>query len=82
MNKHLLSRRQFNGICTTVGLSLTAGAMDALSGVTLASAPPGVVKLRSGAVVAAVGQGSWHLGQGRHPAELEEERCVQVFFSA
>jgi diketogulonate reductase-like aldo/keto reductase len=74
MNKHFLSRRQFNAICTTVGLSLPAGAMDALSGVILgAEAPPRAVKLRDGAVVAAVGQGSWHLGQGKHPAALEEE---------
>jgi diketogulonate reductase-like aldo/keto reductase len=27
----------------------------------------------SGTAVPAVGQGSWHLGQGRHPAAVEEE---------
>ncbi|HLX98543.1 MAG TPA: aldo/keto reductase, partial [Roseiarcus sp.] len=31
------------------------------------------VRLRNGAVVPAIGQGTWHLGQGRHPAALEEE---------
>ena len=31
------------------------------------------VKLRDGTVVPALGQGSWHLGQGRHPAAVEEE---------
>jgi hypothetical protein len=63
MNKHLLSRRQFNGICTTAGLALSACVMDALSGVLLgADAAPRPVKLRNGAVVAPVGQGSWHLG--------------------
>jgi diketogulonate reductase-like aldo/keto reductase len=29
--------------------------------------------LRNGTIVPAIGQGSWHLGQGRHPAALEEE---------
>jgi diketogulonate reductase-like aldo/keto reductase len=32
-----------------------------------------MVKFPTGAVVPAVGQGSWHLGQGRHPATEEEE---------
>jgi diketogulonate reductase-like aldo/keto reductase len=31
------------------------------------------VKLRGGTVVPALGQGSWHLGQGRHPAAEEKE---------
>jgi diketogulonate reductase-like aldo/keto reductase len=31
------------------------------------------VKLPDGTLVAAVGQGTWHLAQGRHPAALEEE---------
>ena len=74
MKKYLLSRRQFNSICTTVGLSLSIGAMDALSGVTFAAdAPPRSVKFRNGSILPAVGQGTWHLGQDRHPAELEEE---------
>ncbi len=76
MNKHLLSRRQFNALCAAVGLSLPpVGTMGALSGspVLAADSPPRTVKLRNGAVVPAVGQGSWHLGQGRRPADLEEE---------
>jgi diketogulonate reductase-like aldo/keto reductase len=32
-----------------------------------------MVKFRDGTVVPALGQGSWHLGQGRHPAAVEEE---------
>jgi aryl-alcohol dehydrogenase-like predicted oxidoreductase len=38
-----------------------------------ADAPPRTVKLRNGTVVPALGQGSSHLGQGRHPAALEKE---------
>src|SRR6201987_886202 len=76
MNKHFLSRRQFNALCAAVGLSLpSAGRMGALSGTSVlaADSPPRTVKLRNGAIVPAIGQGSWHLGQGRHPAALEEE---------
>ena len=32
-----------------------------------------MVKIPTGAVVPALGQGSWHLGQGRHPAAEEED---------
>ena len=77
MDKHLLSRRQFNALCAAVGLSLpAAGAViEAFSGASVlaADAPPRTVKLPNGTIVPAVGQGSWHLGQGRHPAALEEE---------
>src|SRR5262249_9412614 len=31
------------------------------------------VKFRDGTVVPALGQGSWHLGEGRRPAALEEQ---------
>jgi diketogulonate reductase-like aldo/keto reductase len=75
MNKHYLSRRQFNGLCAAVGLSsVPAGAM-ALSGTSVlaADASPRTVKLRSSAIVPAVGQGSARLGQGRHPEAAEEE---------
>ena len=77
MEKHLLSRRQFNALCAAVGLSLpAAGAViEAFSdaSVLAADAAPRTVTLPNGTVVPAVGQGSWHLGQGRHPAALEEE---------
>lgn len=76
MNKPFLSRRRFNALGAAVGLSLPpVGTMGALSGTSVlaADASPRTVKLRNGAVVPAVGQGSWHLGQGRHPAALEEE---------
>ena len=66
MNK--LSRRQFNAGCAALGLSLPLG-------VTAAAAEPTgrTVKLPDGATVTAVGQGAWHLGQGRHPQPVEEE---------
>lgn len=76
MTKNLVSRRHFNALCTAFGLSLPlAGALDALlSEAALAvDAATHTVRLRNGTTVPAVGQGSWHLGQGRHPAELEEE---------
>ncbi len=76
MNTHFLSRRQFNALCAAVGLSLpSAGRMGELSGASVlaADSPPRILKLRNGTIVPAIGQGSWHLGQGRHPAALEEE---------
>jgi diketogulonate reductase-like aldo/keto reductase len=76
MNEHPISRRRFHALCAALGLALPpAGAMEALlSGSVLAAdVRPHTVKLRDGTIVPAVGQGSWHLGQGRHPAALEEE---------
>ncbi len=76
MNPHFLSRRQFNALCAAAGLSLpSAGGIGALSAASAlaAGSPPRTVRLRSGAIVPAIGQGAWHLGQGRHPAALEEE---------
>ena len=77
MNKHQLGRRRFNALCAAFGLSVpTAGAIiGALSGgsVLAADAQSRTVKLPNGIIVSAIGQGSWHLGQGRHPAAIEEE---------
>jgi hypothetical protein len=75
MNKHFLSRRQFNALCAAVGLSsVPAGAM-APSGTSVLAADvlPRTVKLLNGAIVPAIGQGSARLGQGRHPETAEEE---------
>jgi diketogulonate reductase-like aldo/keto reductase len=75
MNKHFLSRRQFNALCAVVGLSsVPAGAM-ALSGTSVlaADAPARTAKLRNSAIVPVIGQGSARLGQGRHPEAAEEE---------
>ena len=83
MNKQLLSRREFNGLCAALGSSLPAvGAMiAALSSASALAAVTGAasngagrtVKFHDGTVVPALGQGSWHLGQGRHPEAVEEE---------
>ena len=76
MAKHFLSRRRFNALCAAVGLSLPpVGTLGAQSGssVLAAGSPPRTVKLRNGAIVPAVGQGSARLGQGRHPAALQEK---------
>ena len=77
MNDHQLSRRQFNAHCAAVGLSLpTAGTMIGVlsaSSVVAADAAPRTAKFPNGAIVPAIGQGSGHLGQGRHPEPLEEE---------
>jgi diketogulonate reductase-like aldo/keto reductase len=80
MGKHLLDRRRFNALCATIGLS--SGAMIAtMSGESASaqnadgakSAAGRSVKLPDGTIVPALGQGTWHLGQGRHPAAVEEE---------
>jgi diketogulonate reductase-like aldo/keto reductase len=75
MDKHFLSRRQFNALCAAVGLSsVPVGAM-ALSGTSVlaADAPARTAKLRNSAIVPVIGQGSARLGQGRHPEAVEEE---------
>ena len=81
MNEHLLSRRQFSARCVAFGLSFPAlSAMTAAQaaaqvlGTGAASKPAGrTVKLPDGTTVPPLGQGCWHLGQGRHPQAVEEE---------
>ncbi len=64
-----LNRRQFHAHCAAFGLSLPG--MAALGSSAAAAAPTlHSVKL-AGVTVPAVGQGAWHLGQGRHPADVE-----------
>src|SRR5579862_8237685 len=79
MNKHL-NRRQFNARCLAFGLSFPA--LGALIGVPAVAQAPGgeaaaaraaTVRLPNGTSVPALGQGCWHLGQGRHPQAVEEE---------
>jgi diketogulonate reductase-like aldo/keto reductase len=77
LNNRPPSRREFNELCTT----LAVGAIAALSGASPLHAGAGVnsnnagrtVRFRDGTVVPALGQGSWHLGEGRHPQAIEEE---------
>ena len=81
MNKHLLNRREFTARCAAFGLSLPAvSAMSAtqataqVPGSGAASQPAArTVKLPDGTTVPALGQGAWHLGQGRPPPAVEED---------
>src|SRR5215469_18187075 len=81
MDKRLLNRRQFTAQCAAFGLALPAvGATAAPQGTGRDPAPGASAKsaghtvtLPNGASVPALGQGCWHLGQGRHPQAVEEE---------
>jgi diketogulonate reductase-like aldo/keto reductase len=82
VDKQLLSRRQFGARCVAFGLSLpTISATLALERSAWALAATGAaadtagrtVKFPDGATVPALGQGAWHLGQGRHPPDQEDE---------
>lgn len=68
MNQQLLSRRQFNVRCAALGLLLPVATLGAA-----AETPKRAVRFPDGTTVPAVGQGAWHLGQGRHPTAVEEE---------
>jgi len=78
----LLSRRQFSARCATLGLSLpllsatlaVQRSASALAATGAASETAGrTVRFPDGTTVPALGQGAWHLGQGRHPPAVEEE---------
>src|SRR5438105_3541695 len=79
MHKHLLNRREFNGVCAALGWSVaSAGGM-----IVAASAPARAataVKFHDGETVPALGQGSANLGQGRRP-EAEEEDALRTGLS-
>jgi len=76
-----LGRREFNTLCAALGLSLPAGSTmlaalsheAALAAAGGSQSDPRSVKFHDGTLVAAVGQGSWHLAAGRRPAAVEEE---------
>ena len=78
-----MRRREFiRGIAgSALGSSRPAvsAMFAALSGASALAAATGsngagrTVKFRDGTVVPALGQGSWHLAQGRHPEAVEEE---------
>src|SRR5215467_9699753 len=74
MNKQLLNRREFNGLCVAFGssLSLLGTMIVALSTASARAATP-TVKFPDGKIVPALGQGSAGLAQGRHPEAAEEE---------
>jgi diketogulonate reductase-like aldo/keto reductase len=78
MNEHLLNRRQFSVRCAAFGLWFPA-----VSAIAAQAPGPGsdaasksaarTVRFPDGTTVPALGQGTWHLGQGKHPAAMEEE---------
>jgi len=70
MNRHLLNRRQFSAHCAALALSLPAVRAMAIAASQTAAR---TVRFPDGTTVPAVGQGAWHLGQGRHPQSDEEE---------
>ena len=71
----LLSRRRFNERCVALGSLVTLSGALGLDAATAIAATGAArtVKFHDGNVVPALGQGSWHIGQGRHPAAEEEE---------
>jgi diketogulonate reductase-like aldo/keto reductase len=79
MSKQVLSRRLFTAKFAAFGLSLPA--LGTLAAHETGSLPLAVaaksgartVAFPNGKVVPALGQGCWHLGQGRHPPAVEEE---------
>jgi len=76
MARHLLNRRQFGARCAALGLSLPASsALIAAQAYAQADSKPAprTVTFPNGTTVPAIGQGSWHLGQGRRRVSLEEE---------
>src|SRR5579859_3637352 len=70
MKRHWLSRREFNARCAAFGLLAATGA--AATGAAAETSGRSVA-FSDGSAVPALGQGCWHLGQGRHPAAVEEE---------
>jgi len=69
----IVNRRGFAGLCVALGSSLaSAGTIMALSNPSARAAIP-TVKLRDGAIVPALGQGSANLAQERRPEAAEEE---------
>ena len=71
----MLNRREFSRLCVALGSFSAASGAPALDAASGAASPAGgrTVKFRDGSVVPALGQGSWHLGEGRHPGAFEEE---------
>jgi diketogulonate reductase-like aldo/keto reductase len=81
MPMHLLDRRQFGARCAAYSLGVPV--LDALLAAPATAEVPGsgaesksvarTVKLPDGTVVPALGQGCWHLGEGRHAQRAEED---------
>jgi diketogulonate reductase-like aldo/keto reductase len=70
MNTALLNRRQFSARCAAFVVAARASAQAPDTGAPSQHAARSV-KLPDGTSVTALGQGGWHLGQGRHPPDVE-----------
>ncbi len=81
VKKQLLSRREFSLHCAAFGLTLpalraltaSAATAEVLTSGAAPKPPARSVKFPDGTSVPPLGQGCWHLGQGRHPVAVEEE---------
>src|SRR6516162_4701019 len=74
MNKQLLNRRDFNGLCVALGSSFfSVGTMIVAPSSPSARGATPMVKFYDGTIVPALGQGSAGLAQGRRPEAAEEE---------
>jgi diketogulonate reductase-like aldo/keto reductase len=73
MSKHSLSRRQFTARCAAFGLLAGQAIAQTPAAGTAGRPSPRTLKLPDGTTVTTLGQGCWHLGQGRHPVAIEEE---------
>src|SRR5215475_8675685 len=86
----MLNRREFNALAVAARSSLhtVSATIAMLSGTPALSDAAGTtsdrlrhtVKFKNGPVVAAIGQGSARLGQGRHP-EAAEEKALRTGLS-
>jgi diketogulonate reductase-like aldo/keto reductase len=76
VDKRLLNRREFSGLCVALASSLSfVSAMTARAATARAASnvAGSTVKFRDGTIVPALGQGSAYLAQGKHPEAAEEE---------
>jgi diketogulonate reductase-like aldo/keto reductase len=74
VNKQLLNRREFNGLCAALGSSFfSVDTTIVVPSSASARAATAMVKFHDGTIVPALGQGSAGLAQGRHPDAAEEE---------
>jgi len=72
MKEQLLNRREFAVRCAAFGMLAVRASAEAPAPGAPAKPAARTVQLPDGTVVTALGQGCWHLGQGRHPQEVEE----------
>ena len=73
MNRQLLNRRQFTAHCAAFAMLAAQASGQSRAGDAASQPSARNAKLPDGTAVTALGQGCWHLGQGRHPQAVEEE---------